>query len=134
MAVLMMERSAKMDIWQAYRTAFEDFSRQVRTVQILASQAGHDPAALDAAMVDLEKARLCYDDCRNALALSLLPASALGLAADGSADSPETRAARVKRIAQLLWDFSGRPEGAADEEWHRAEEIVRRSPLIRRCA
>ena len=133
MAVVMMERSAKTDLWQAYRTAFEDFSRQVRTVQILASQALHDPAALDAAMVCLEQARLTYEDCRTALALSLLPGSTLGLA-DGTADSPQARAARIKRIAQLLWDFSGRPEGAADEEWHRAEEIVRRSPLTRRCA
>jgi hypothetical protein len=31
----------------------------------------------------------------------------------------------VRRIAELLWEFDDRRDGRADENWRRAEEIVR---------
>jgi hypothetical protein len=42
-------------------------------------------------------------------------------------DQSQANAARIKQMAELLWEFSGRPEGTADDDWHRAEEILRRA-------
>jgi hypothetical protein len=33
----------------------------------------------------------------------------------------------VREIAQLRWELAGKPEGADDENWYRAEDIVRRA-------
>ncbi len=32
---------------------------------------------------------------------------------------------RVKDIAELLWELSGKPQGSADDDWYRAERVVR---------
>ena len=34
---------------------------------------------------------------------------------------------RVREIAELRWELAGKPEGTADDDWYRAEEIVRRA-------
>jgi hypothetical protein len=31
---------------------------------------------------------------------------------------------RVRAVARLLWESVGRLEGTADDDWHRAEQIV----------
>jgi len=33
----------------------------------------------------------------------------------------------VSEIAELRWELAGKPEGTADENWYRAEDIVRRA-------
>jgi hypothetical protein len=36
-------------------------------------------------------------------------------------------ASRVSEIAQLRWELAGKPEGTDDDNWYRAEDIVRRA-------
>jgi hypothetical protein len=73
----------------------------------------------------VEKARAVYDGCRDALAQQLLPPSeSANLPFE---DPPEAKTERVKSIAELLWESAGRPEGTADEDWRKAEEIVKRA-------
>jgi hypothetical protein len=111
------ESLTTLDLSQAYRSAFVEFSRKVQRVQQLTAEQNPDLAALDTALLDLEKARIAYNTCRDALASHLLASS-----------TPRTYGDRVKRMAELLWEVEGRPEGTADQDWHRAEEIVRRAP------
>jgi hypothetical protein len=33
--------------------------------------------------------------------------------------------ARVKSIAELLWELKGKPQGSADDDWYRAERVAR---------
>jgi len=103
-----------LNLSKAYRSAFEEFSRRVQRVQQLTAEENPELAALDSALLELEKARLAYNACRDALARHLLASSA-----------PRTYGDRVKRMAELLWEVEGRPDGKADEDWYRAEEIVR---------
>lgn len=112
--------------WREYRMAFQEFSRVARKVQLLTKQQNPDRAAIDAALLELERVRVAYNRRRDLLARELLASSAF---VDESAlgVSSVDPTARVKQIAELLWEFSGRPDGSADEDWHRAEEIVRQA-------
>jgi len=111
------ESLTTLELSHAYRSAFEEFSRRVQRVQDLTADENPDVAALDSALLELEKARLAYNLCRDALASHLMASS-----------TPRTYGDRVRRMAELLWEVEGRPDGTADEDWHRAEEIVRRAP------
>ena len=77
-----------------------------------------DWKTIDAALLELEKARLNYNHYRDLLAqqLSNLPAE--------MASAP-IQPDRVRAVAALRWELAGRPEGTDDENWYRAEEIVR---------
>ena len=107
---------AEADLWRAYRSAFEDFALAARAIQRLTAHPHPDGAAVDAALLALERARKLYTQRRDALAhhlsAGLLP------------DSPQERADRVRPVARLLWEVAGRREGAAEEDWLRAEQIV----------
>jgi len=70
-----------LNLSQAYRSAFEEFSRRVRRVQDLATDDNPDVAALDTAQFELEKARHAYNACRDALASHLLAYAKLPWAA-----------------------------------------------------
>src|ERR1700732_1446069 len=106
------ESLTTLDLSKAYRSAFEEFSRRVQRVQRLAAAENPDITALDTALLELEKARLAYNACRDALASHLLASS-----------TPRSHVDRVRRMAELLWEVEGRPDGTADQDWHRAEEI-----------
>lgn len=110
--------------WQAYRQAFDQFSRSVRLVQNLTANPNPDRAALDTALLELEKARENYVVCRDDLAQKLMPGPSRREFAVAPA---ETDKERVTSVAQLLWEAAGRPDGSAEDDWHRAEEIIRRS-------
>lgn len=120
------ELSATSDVWRDYRIAFDEFSRRVRRMQFLSANANAHRAEIDAALLELEKARVAYNECRSALARQLLPSSGPELFPAVSPDSPKAYANRIRKIAQLLWEIEGRPDGTANEDWHRAEEIIRR--------
>jgi DUF2934 family protein len=79
-----------------------------------------DWQAIDVALLDLEKARVNYNQHRDILAQQLLSSSQLP-------DSSEPHADRVSEIARLRWELAGKPEGTDDENWYRAEDIVRRA-------
>ena len=42
-------------------------------------------------------------------------------------NSAEAYEDRVRAVARLLWESVGKLEGTSDDDWHRAEQIVRRT-------
>jgi hypothetical protein len=114
-----------VEAWRAYQRAFHQFSERVRHLQILTTDPHPNRAAIEAALVDVEKARVVYDDYRDALAKQMLPPSRS--AGFPAADPPQAVTERVKSIAELLWESAGRPEGTADDDWRLAEDIVKRA-------
>ena len=57
----------------------------------------------------------------------LLSSSELPVPVAPASDSIQPQANRVREIAELRWELAGKPEGTDDENWYRAEEIVRRA-------
>ena len=110
-------------VQSAYRSAFEDFSRKAQRVQFLAEHPTGDQSAFEAALLDLESAHLTYDEARDALVDALLPSARKQRYADGADDYRSD----IKTIAQLLWESAGRPTGTAEDDWRRAESIVKRA-------
>jgi Protein of unknown function (DUF2934) len=90
-------------------------------LQRLASDSAVSRGHLEAAVYEVEKARIAYSLSRNALAQQLLnlPLRGLHLAA------PEPSPVQTGEVARLLWEFVGMPEGTAEHDWYRAEEIIR---------
>lgn len=119
--------TAATDVQQAYERAFQEFSYRVRELQGLTSHPSPDAAAINVALLEMEKAHWVYDRCRDALAVELLPASMRGTFRRMEPNSAEAYENRVRAIARLLWECVGRPEDTADDDWHRAEQIVRRA-------
>jgi len=111
--------STNVALWREYRRAFEEFARKARIVQSLKEGAGPAPASIDDALLELERARLHYNNCRDALAAALRPGSNLAPMASGH------HVGHIRELARLLWDFENRRDGRADDDWYRAEKIVR---------
>jgi hypothetical protein len=103
-----------------YRSAFEDFSRKAQRVQALTENPTGDRNAFETALLELEKAHLAYNEARDAFVRSLLPASARA-----QPDQRQDHSHDVQAIAELLWEGAGRPTGTAEEDWLRAEAIVK---------
>lgn len=103
-----------------YRTAFAEFAQKDRQARALMAASNPDWPAIDAALLELEKARLNYNQYRDILAQQLLSSSQLP-------DSLQPDSDRVREIAELRWELAGKPEGTDDENWYRAEEIVRQA-------
>jgi hypothetical protein len=105
---------------EEYRTAFEDFSRKAQQVQALTEHPTGDRSIFETALLELEKAHLAYNHARDALVRSLLPASV-----PAPPDQRPDHVHDVQAIAELLWESAGRPTGTAEDDWRRAEAIVR---------
>src|SRR6266850_3863940 len=116
--------STKREARQAYQHAFHDFSERVRHLQSVINDPHPEREAIEAALLEVEKARVVYDGYRDALARHLLPLRPGSLP---TTDSQEAVADHVKDIAEILWEAAGKPEGTAADDWRRAEEIVRRA-------
>ena len=116
--------STKREARRAYQHAFHDFSERVRHLQSVINDPHPDRAVIEAALLEVEKARVVYDGYRDALARHLLPLRPGSLP---TTDSREAVAEHVKDIAEILWEASGKPEGTAADDWRRAEEIVKRA-------
>ncbi len=103
-----------------YRSAFAEFAQKVRQAQALMAAPNPDWQAIDAALLELEKARVNYNHRRDILADQLVdfPGRPAAPAIQPGAD-------RVRAVAELRWELAGKPEGTADDDWYRAEEIVR---------
>src|ERR1700737_4411463 len=117
-----------------YRYAFEDFSRKAERVQFLTAHHTSDRKAFETALLELEKAHLAYNDARDALVRSLLPAFVTEIPNHRPGDFVPDRGqdhqgrdhrADIQAIAELLWERAGRPAGTAEEDWRRAEAIVK---------
>jgi Protein of unknown function (DUF2934) len=110
-----------------YRSAFEEFSRKAQRVQLLAAQ-NSDGRIFEAALLELEKAQLAYNHARDAFLHSLLPESAqIPLVHDHNHSDD------IPAIAELLWEGAGRPAGTAEEDWRRAEAIVKSAVATAAC-
>ena len=107
---------------EAYREAFQHFAKQVEHVQTLTAQPNADPKVVEAALLDLERAHINYDVCRDEWAQFLLPSSP-----KTARDLERSHEDCIPTIAELLWESAGRPEGTADEDWRKAEEIVKQA-------
>jgi hypothetical protein len=118
------ERARKAQAWAAYRDAFQNFSGKVRFIQDMTATQNLDRSTVDAAMLELEKAYTAYSERRNTLAYFLLPSTARDLVRVPAPDSASYKS-HVRRVAELLWEVSGRPLGTANDDWYRAEEILR---------
>jgi hypothetical protein len=110
-----------------YRRSFANLREEVRKIQQLSAGSAPDRAVIDAAVLDMEKAWQDYRSARDILLRQLAPASYARIARSGTV-SPENE---VRHIAELLWELEGKREGAALDDWYRAENIVRRtSPVV----
>jgi hypothetical protein len=116
------------EIEAEYRDTFEDFSRKAQRVQALSVQQNIDGKAFDDALFELEKAHLAYNQARDTFLQSLLPESAVI-----PADDDKNRTADVPTFAELIWESAGRPEGPAQEDWRRAEAIVKCAVATAAC-
>jgi iron uptake system EfeUOB component EfeO/EfeM len=119
MSVVAQLPSTNVSLWREYRLAFQEFARKAQSVQSLKDALNPARASIDDALIDLERARLHYNNCRDALASALLPNSKLAFAA------PREHVQHIREFAQLLWDLDDRRDGRADDDWYRAEKIVR---------
>jgi hypothetical protein len=106
-----------------YRNAFTEFAQKVRQARALMAAANPDRQAIDAALLALEKAHVIYNRYRDLLAQKLLRT----VPAAPDSDSIRALSDRVRAVAELRWELAGRPEGTAEDDWYRAEEIVRGS-------
>jgi hypothetical protein len=104
-----------------YRSAFAEFAERVRRARALVAAANPDWHAIDAALLEAEKARVNYDQRRDILAQELLNSS------EPVSDGVRLFESRVSEIAELRWELGGKREGTDDENWFRAEDIVRRA-------
>ena len=116
--------TTNVELWRKYREAFREFTRRANAVQLLKENADPARALIDDALMELEMARLRYNNCRDALACALLPDTNLsaGVSQNGGR---QDYVGHVREIADLLWNLENRREGRADEDWYRAERIVR---------
>jgi len=103
-----------------YRAAFAEFANKVRQARALMAATNPDWQAIDAALLELERARVNYDHRRDVLAQKLLNSS------EPVSEGIQPFASRVSEIAELRWELAGKPEGTDDENWYRAEDILRR--------
>jgi len=118
------EGTRKAQAWAPYRQAFQQFSEKARFVQDMTATQNLGQSTVDAAMLELEKAHAVYIERRNTLAYFLLPSTARDRVGVAAPDS-EFYQSHVRRVAELLWEVSGRPLGTANDDWHRAEAIIR---------
>jgi len=87
-----------------------------------------DRGAFEAALLELEKAQLAYDEARDALIQNMFPRSQQLVRAS------EDHHADIQTIAELLWESAGRPTGTQEEDWKRAEAIVQCAVAATACA
>lgn len=97
----------------AYRTAFGEYARQLDCLQRLIDGNGRDRDIEDA-LCAVEQARQAHNSARDRLAQAL---------AASTAKSPTEE--QVRQTARLLWELAGRPQGTAENDWQRAEQLVR---------
>jgi Protein of unknown function (DUF2934) len=109
---------------RAYQQAFHNFSDRVRHLQAVIEDPRPDRAAIESALLEVERARVVYDNRRDTLARHLLPSKS---AVMPTTDSHAAVTEHVKDIAELLWETAGKPDGTADDDWRKAEEIVKRA-------
>jgi hypothetical protein len=109
----------------AYRATFQDYARKLEALQSLLNSGDSDAARMDAALLEVEQARVAHNAARDLLAKELvrppLPPAA------GSKEQS------IRQTARLLWELAGRPDGTAERDWQRAEQLVHRTAASSCC-
>lgn len=95
-----------------------------RKVQSLQAKTNPNRSEIEAALLELEQARLAHNSARDLLAYAMLrPARFVA----SEPDPKSAYATRVKSIAELMWELEGRRDGRSEDHWFRAERIVQRA-------
>jgi Protein of unknown function (DUF2934) len=125
--------SSEKLLWQAYRDAFREFKREADRLAEIQAKFSFDPGEAEKALSRVEQARLTYNETRDTLAVRMMTPE---LSRTFSAIPVSTRReqARVKSIAELIWELTGKPQGSADDDWYRAERVARRADAEVCCA
>lgn len=110
----------KLELSNRYRTTWEEFVRATNALQDSLMAAAPDPARVEVALFEVEKARLAYNAARD-----LLVARSAGLRAAANLH-PQTlpQDGKVRAIARLLWELAGKPDGTDKADWLHAERLV----------
>jgi hypothetical protein len=109
---------ANRDLRNEYRATWENFSRRLNELQTCVAAGGQ---GAEAALLEVEKARIAHNAARDRLAEQLLGE----VAAVDKRTKSAAEQRRVRDTAHLLWEIAGKPNGSADSDWHRAEVLVR---------
>jgi hypothetical protein len=119
--------------------AFRNWAAQVRVLQSVSSGDPPDSGAVQQARRWVDEAATIYREKRNLLVEFIMrsPKAAEGAYAplgDGDREgpnaggaaenAPRARTQQVQRLARQIWEESGRPDGTAEEDWYRAEQIL----------
>jgi hypothetical protein len=111
------------DLANAYRSTFREYSEKLQALQNLIdssvqNRGGIQSSQFEAALLEVEKARVAHSCARNQLARELLPSLLAAQPVSGVSE------AHIRKTAQLLWEMAGRPDGTAEGDWRRAEQLV----------
>lgn len=101
----------------AYRATFEEYARKLETLQGLTGDGDRNNTQIEAVLLEVEEARVAYNCARDRLAKELVRSP---LPADAGVNERH-----IRKTARLLWELAGRPDGTAEHDWHRAEQLVR---------
>ncbi len=96
----------------AYRATFQEYSSKLDALQCLMSSDAPDKSRIEAALLDVEKARVAHNHARDRLAGELVRPSLPPVAVVDEH--------HILKTAHLLWDLAGRPVGTAERDWQRA--------------
>jgi hypothetical protein len=103
----------------AYRATFQEYSSRLDALQYLMSSTNTDKGRIEAALLDVEKARVAHNSARDRLAGALVRPALPSLPPAASGDEHH-----IRKTARLLWELAGRPDGTAERDWQRAEQLV----------
>jgi hypothetical protein len=104
----------------AYRTTFQEYSSKLDALQRLMSSGTPDSSRMEVALLEVEKARMAHSNARDQLALELVRPPLPPAAKSGEHHVEHN----VRATARLLWELAGRPDGSAERDWRRAEQLV----------
>ena len=133
MGATQTQLSSEQLLWQAYRTAFGQFKREAKRLAEIQATLAFEPSEAEKALSRVEFARMAYNDTRDSLAAYLMRAD-LRRVFLTLPTSSRRQQARVKSIAELLWELAGKPQGSADDDWYRAERVTRHAYTEVSCA
>jgi hypothetical protein len=102
-----------------YRAAWEEFVRRTNALQDCLTVNQPDRAHVEVALLEVERARLAYNDARDILAAQMA-----GLKPAPRPAGEALEDGKVRAIASLLWELSGKPDGTAVADWLQAERLV----------
>ena len=104
-------------LFEEYRTRWTKYDLTLQ--ELLCAADRDDHSRLEPLLLSVETARLNYSAARDRLASEMLGGADTGLLKSAIPDH------RIRDTAHLLWELSGKPQGTAENDWLRAEAIVR---------